>query len=45
MALLIRLLVVASGCGGDDRKDAEQTVRDFVEALATPTTPTATATT
>ena len=29
---LICLLVAASGCGGDDKKDAEQTVRDFVEA-------------
>ena len=23
------------GCGGDDKKDAEQTVRDFVQALNT----------
>ena len=30
---LICLLVAASGCGGDDDKtDAEQTVRDFVQA-------------
>ena len=29
---LICLLVAASGCGGDDKKDAEQTVRDFVQA-------------
>jgi hypothetical protein len=30
---LICLLVAVSGCGGgDDRQDAEQTVRDFVEA-------------
>jgi ketosteroid isomerase-like protein len=35
LALLICLLVVVSGCGGDDKKDAEQTVRDFVEALNT----------
>ena len=34
-ALLICLLVAVSGCGGDDTKDAEQTVRDFVEALNT----------
>jgi ketosteroid isomerase-like protein len=34
-ALLICLLVALSGCGGDDKKDAEQTVRDFVEALNT----------
>jgi ketosteroid isomerase-like protein len=30
---LICLLLAASGCGGDDKKDAEQTVRDFVEAV------------
>ncbi len=29
---LICLLVAVSGCGGDDKQDAEQTVRDFVEA-------------
>ena len=29
---LICLLVAMSGCGGDDKEDAEQTVRDFVEA-------------
>lgn len=29
---LICLLVAVSGCGGDDKEDAEQTVRDFVEA-------------
>jgi len=34
-ALLICLLLAVSGCGGDDTKDAEQTVRDFVEALNT----------
>ena len=34
-ALLICLLLALSGCGGDDTKDAEQTVRDFVEALNT----------
>jgi ketosteroid isomerase-like protein len=34
-ALLICLLVAVSGCGGNDTKDAEQTVRDFVEALNT----------
>ncbi len=32
---LICLLVAVSGCGGDDTKDAEQTVRDFVDALNT----------
>lgn len=30
---LICLLVAVSGCGGDDKKDAEQTVRDFVQAV------------
>ena len=30
---LICLLAVVAGCGGDDKKDAEQTVRDFVTAL------------
>jgi ketosteroid isomerase-like protein len=34
-ALLICLLLALFGCGGDDTKDAEQTVRDFVEALNT----------
>ena len=34
-ALILCLLVAVSGCGGDDKKDAEQTVRDFVEALNT----------
>jgi hypothetical protein len=29
---LICLLVALSGCGGDDKEDAEQTVRDFVQA-------------
>jgi ketosteroid isomerase-like protein len=33
--VLICLLVAVSGCGGDDKKDAEQTVRDFVDALNT----------
>jgi hypothetical protein len=32
---LICLLVAVSGCGGDDKKDAEQTVRDFVKAVNT----------
>jgi hypothetical protein len=27
------LLALVAGCGGDDKKDAEQTVRDFVEAV------------
>jgi ketosteroid isomerase-like protein len=35
LALLTCLLVAVSGCGGDDTEDAEQTVRDFVEALNT----------
>ena len=30
---LICLLAVLAGCGGDDKKDAQQTVRDFVTAL------------
>ena len=30
---LICVLAVLAGCGGDDKKDAEQTVRDFVTAL------------
>ena len=34
LAALICLLAVMSGCGGgDDEKDAEQTVRDFVTAV------------
>ena len=32
-AVLICLLALLVGCGGDDKKDAEQTVRDFVTAL------------
>jgi ketosteroid isomerase-like protein len=32
---LICLLVAVSGCGGNDKNDAEQTVRDFVQALNT----------
>jgi hypothetical protein len=31
-AAVICLLLAVSGCGGDDTKDAEQTVRDFVAA-------------
>jgi ketosteroid isomerase-like protein len=27
------LLALVAGCGGDDKKDAEQTVRDFVRAV------------
>jgi ketosteroid isomerase-like protein len=27
------LLALLAGCGGDDKKDAEQTVRDFVTAV------------
>ena len=30
---LICMLALLAGCGGDDNKDAEQTVRDFVTAL------------
>jgi Domain of unknown function (DUF4878) len=30
---LICLLAVVGGCGGDDKKDAEQTVRDFATAV------------
>jgi hypothetical protein len=30
---LICVLAMLAGCGGDDKKDAEQTVRDFVTAL------------
>jgi ketosteroid isomerase-like protein len=29
----ICLIALVAGCGGDDKKDAEQTVRDFVEAV------------
>ena len=32
-AALICLLALLAGCGGDDKKDAEQTVRDFVKAV------------
>jgi len=32
-AVLICLVALLVGCGGDDQKDAEQTVRDFVTAL------------
>jgi uncharacterized lipoprotein len=32
-AALICLLALLAGCGGDDKKDAEQTVRDFVTAV------------
>jgi ketosteroid isomerase-like protein len=32
-AALICLLAVLAGCGGNDREDAEQTVRDFVTAV------------
>jgi ketosteroid isomerase-like protein len=32
---LICLLVAVSGCGGDDKKEAEQTVRAFVKAVNT----------
>ncbi len=32
-AALLCLLAVVAGCGGDDEKDAEQTVRDFVTAV------------
>jgi ketosteroid isomerase-like protein len=35
LTLVICLLVAVSGCGGNDSEDAEQTVRDFVEALNT----------
>jgi hypothetical protein len=30
---LICVLALVAGCGGDDKKDAEQTVEDFVTAL------------
>ena len=32
-AALICLIALIAGCGGDDKNDAEQTVRDFVTAL------------
>ena len=32
-AALTCLLALLAGCGGDDKKDAEQTVRDFVTAV------------
>lgn len=32
-AVLICLVALLVGCGGDDKKDADQTVRDFVTAL------------
>jgi ketosteroid isomerase-like protein len=35
LPLVLCLLVAVSGCGGNDSEDAEQTVRDFVEALNT----------
>jgi ketosteroid isomerase-like protein len=35
LTLVLCLLVAVSGCGGNDSEDAEQTVRDFVEALNT----------
>jgi len=31
--VLICFVALLAGCGGDDKKDAEQTVRDFVTAL------------
>jgi hypothetical protein len=34
-AVICLLLAAFTGCGGDDEKDAEQTVRDFVEATRT----------
>ena len=33
LAALICLLALVAGCGGDDDKDAQQTVRDFVTAV------------
>jgi ketosteroid isomerase-like protein len=33
LAALICLLAVVTGCGGDDKKDAEQAVRDFATAV------------
>ena len=32
-AALVCLLALVAGCGGEDKEDAEQTVRDFVTAL------------
>jgi hypothetical protein len=32
-ALVACALIAAAGCGGDDRKEVEQTVREFVVAL------------
>jgi hypothetical protein len=32
-AAIICLIGLVAGCGGDDKEDAEQTVRDFVAAL------------
>jgi predicted PilT family ATPase len=32
-AALVCLFAILAGCGGDDEKDAQQTVRDFVTAL------------
>jgi len=31
-ALVLLLVIGAAGCGGNDKKDAEQTVRDFITA-------------
>jgi ketosteroid isomerase-like protein len=33
LVALTCLLALLAGCGGDDKKDAEQTVRDFVKAV------------
>jgi ketosteroid isomerase-like protein len=33
IAALTCLVALLAGCGGDDKKDAEQTVRDFVTAV------------
>jgi ketosteroid isomerase-like protein len=33
LVALICLAVAVSACGGDDKKEAEQTVRDFVKAV------------
>jgi len=33
LVALTCLLALVAGCGGDDKKDAEQTVRDFVRAV------------
>ena len=32
-AVIICLLALLAGCGGDDKQEAQQTVRDFVTAL------------